>query len=336
MKKIVKRIIKRLNKDVKFLFEPGMMSIIRSHPIPGISKYRLAIDIFICKLYYGILTKEYFFFSFYDKSRYARKQYVGTIERERVFRSLNNSRSDFLMLDSKKDTYDVYKVFFHRELIRVALPQDISILYNFLHEKQNIIIKPIASSKGRGVKIIKSNDLNNNRDIQDLMNLSQGEYVVEELVKQDASIACFHPESVNTIRLVTYFDGHKLTKLFALFRMGVGDSCIDNTCSGGISAAVDINTGVIISEGTRQNGERFYFHPNTGVQIIGRQIPRWEELNRMVEDIVMVRPQLKIVGWDFALSENGWLLIEGNTLPSFFGIQIALNKGVRSWFKALK
>ena len=39
----------------------------------------------------------------------------------------------------------------------------------------------------------------------------------------------------------------------------------------------------------------------------------------------------KYVGYDFALTENGWVLVEGNSLGQFVG-QIAEQKGVKKKF----
>ena len=39
---------------------------------------------------------------------------------------------------------------------------------------------------------------------------------------------------------------------------------------------------------------------------------RWDELLEYAEQIHRKVPHHKYVGWDFALSDKGWMLVEGN------------------------
>ena len=75
------------------------------------------------------------------------------------------------------------------------------------------------------------------------------------------------------------------------------------------------------------NDELFEKHPDTGTQFEGNSIPRWDELNALSEKVVRVVPEQKQVGWDFALSKNGWVMVEGNSSP---GLQsLDLDHGLR-------
>ena len=326
------RLFKRIKSYSRFIFESGTIHTVKKFNLEDVNTIRIVLDILFCKLRYGILTKEYLFFSFYEKSHYARKQFVGTREREKLFKSLYNEGGNRDVFRSKAKTFEFYKAFFKRDLIQISLPDDQESLHKFLDDKGKIIVKPLSSSQGRGICVLSSEGENDNPT---LFNLADGQYVAEEFIVQDSTMASFHPESVNTIRYVTYYNKGQVFKLFALIRMGVGHSCVDNTCAGGISAAVDLSNGVVVSEAASQNGMRYSFHPDTGTQILGAHIPQWESLNELLDKIVRLNPSITIAGWDFALSDKGWCLVEGNSLPSFFGIQIALNKGIRPILKYL-
>ena len=49
----------------------------------------------------------------------------------------------------------------------------------------------------------------------------------------------------------------------------------------------------------------------------------------MIAKLVQVLPDQRYVGWDLALSKDGWVLVEGNSGGQFVGPQISLKKGIR-------
>ena len=54
-------------------------------------------------------------------------------------------------------------------------------------------------------------------------------------------------------------------------------------------------------------------HPITGKQIIGAQIPYWEECKTFVERAARHIPSVRYIGWDIVIQSGGhFLLIEGN------------------------
>jgi Glutathione synthase/Ribosomal protein S6 modification enzyme (glutaminyl transferase) len=302
----------------------------------SLSLIRLFFDTLYCKIRYRISTKEYFYFSFYEKSSFARKAFIGELESTYKLAYIINKGHKKLFV-VKSATYNAYKPFYKRDLITVSTPSDIQNLMDFANVHNSFIIKPVTSSQGRGVKIVDLNNEDKDNFIDSILkNLNSDEkrikYVIEELIIQDPFMASFHPESVNTIRYAVFYGKENVEKLFAIIRIGVGDNRVDNTHAGGICAAIDLDSGLIISEGVRQNGERHYFHPDTGVQILGTKIPRWDELNQMVEELVPYNSPVRLVGWDFALSQKGWCIVEGNPSPSLMGIQGSTGIGYKKLF----
>ena len=73
--------------------------------------------------------------------------------------------------------------------------------------------------------------------------IANGTPLVEEYVYQHPALAAFHPESLNTIRFMTFRDpsGNIVIKM-AHLRTGCGASCCDNYSAGGIFVPVDILT----------------------------------------------------------------------------------------------
>ena len=68
---------------------------------------------------------------------------------------------------------------------------------------------------------------------------------------------------------------------------------------------------------------------DSGKQIIGTRIPKWEELNDVIEKIRPQNSSVHFVGWDMALSKDGWCIVEGNWCPAIIGVQACSGIGYR-------
>ena len=107
---------------------------------------------------------------------------------------------------------------------------------------------------------------------------------------------------------------------------------IDNATAGGLAAAIDPETGIVTSEACREDLSRMLFHPDTGVKIIGMQIPQWDDLLKLVDQLAHVVPEQRFVGWDLALTDQGWVMVEGNDNAMVTAIQMCERKGLRERF----
>ena len=130
--------------------------------------------------------------------------------------------------------------------------------------------------------------------------------------------------SINSIRLRVFRFDDRVEVLPSNFHIGRGDSIVDNTGRGGISAAL-VEKGVVLIA-CDSSRKRYETHPDSGEIIIGFQIPRWEEAVAMANRLCQVVPRVRYVGWDLVLTGNGWVVIEGNDKGMFEGIQMPLQK----------
>ena len=165
----------------------------------------------------------------------------------------------------------------------------------------------------------------------------KGGYLLEEGLIQHPDLASIHPESINTIRYVTQFiQGNGAKPLYAILRMGLGKSVIDNVCKGGIFSVINLENGEL--DETAYNGECdiFLSHPDTNVVFKGLTIPNFNEINKMVLNAANIFPNLPSIGWDIALTKSGPVIIEGNDRWGSGLYQIAIG-GIRKmleeeWF----
>ena len=160
--------------------------------------------------------------------------------------------------------------------------------------------------------------------------MSNGDsWVIEEKIAQDASVAVWNESSVNTVRLPAILHNDKFTVLGPCFRMGRAGAIVDNASNGGLFACIDVETGRLCSDGLDdKTGKYFAKHPDSGITFKGWQVPRWGELLKLAEKIHRQIPHHKYIGWDFALTEKGWVVVEGNwgQLLSQYNDHVGLKK----------
>lgn len=103
---------------------------------------------------------------------------------------------------------------------------------DILAKANNITVKPsMASYGGKGVKFL------NNPSRIDLINfidnLEEDNLIFQETISQSDITAKLHPDSLNTIRVMTLIlDGEVKVLPYAAFRMGIGKSKVDNASFG--------------------------------------------------------------------------------------------------------
>lgn len=286
---------------------------------------QLTKKLLYARAYYSLDYKEFFLFDMDHLTEEERRTYVGWHELSHYY-DVMNELGNPNVFEFKEKTYEYFKNYYRRDFLYVDSTQKREAVLAFFRKNRAGIIKPIDSYGGSGVEIIRVRDDLKPEQIWEKV-CNRIPFVVEELIHQAPEMNEFYPHAVNTIRYNTFFHNGSLTRLQAVFRIGRGGSVVDNATSGGIYALIDTETGRIKGPARSFRGELFETHPDTGTRFEGNFIPHWEELNSLLEEIVRVVPEQKQVGWDFALSTDGWVMVEGNTTPAMQSFE--LNHGLR-------
>ena len=283
-------------------------------------------DILFCRFIYGTVTREYFSFNFEYLSHEARKTYLTRNNKYPYYRKFNNSDyTDYL--NYKTETYRKFKEFYKRDVLCLYDDNDYSRFVDFIKTHNRFIYKPADDYGGHGVEIYDINEYESIKDLFDLI-IYNGPCVIEELIKQADPIASLHPDSVNTMRVVAFLSPSGETKIqWAFLRMGMGGSHTDNMSSGGLAVMVDEDTGIVYLPGRDWLGKDHLFHPDSGIKLVGFQIPEWEKLLDMVKKLSNVIPEIRLVGWDLAYTDKGWIFVEGNARPQCVSAQLTRFNG---------
>lgn len=146
--------------------------------------------------------------------------------------------------------------------------------------------------------------------------------------------ASLHPQSVNTVRISTLKIGGKIHIIHPFFRVGRGEDVVDNAAKGGIFGVIDKETG-IVTRACDELGNRYVVHPDTKKPIVGFSIPQWEVAVDLSLKLAKVVPESVFTGWDLALTDKGWVMVEGNSRGQFICFQMATQNGFRKELEGL-
>ena len=194
----------------------------------------------------------------------------------------------------------IFNKFIHRQWLFV--PDTSFEKFKQLVVNYDCIVKPCDESLGKGIfKVYKGKT-----DCKELYDYCvKNRLLVEECVDSCEELKALHPESLNTIRVVTVSNKDKAVVFGSILRMGVGNSIVDNAHFGGVFAQINIKEGIIESDGVDVDGHTYTHHPDSGIK-------------------------LKVSGWDVAINSNGGIeFIEGNASPDFDLMQSPLKVGVK-------
>ncbi|MBO5299871.1 MAG: hypothetical protein J6B51_07330, partial [Clostridia bacterium] len=107
----------------------------------------------------------------------------------------------------------------------------------------------------------------------------------EECVIQHDAINEINPSSVNTIRIVTLNGPKKNGIVYACIRIGQNGTDMDNVDCGGMACRIDLESGMISTDGADKQGNVYENHPESGVKLKGFTIPYFEDAKICVSSL---------------------------------------------------
>lgn len=277
----------------------------------GKSKVFIFFDMIICALLYRCGYADYEFLEMYSLSRKERKNVVsaGT---NNIFVKKLNPKENWKLVDDKVLFNERFKKYLGRDFMKID-GNNLEQFKSFVKGKDYIMVKPIAATWGKGVEKVKvSGDL---KKLYDKL-LNNNQLLVEDIAVQHKDISKLHPDSINTIRIVTIRNKYGVVSIVcSIIRMGTGHNVVDNFHNGGIYCPIDIKTGKICGTAINKDGKRFSVHPTSKVKLIGYQIPNWDKIIQTTIDAHNMIPELGYIGWDVYATKDGAGFIEGNEYP---------------------
>lgn len=295
--------------------------------------YYLAKDVVQSYIFQLTMPYEYFLYGYEKLKNKDRRKFLTDIERT-MYLNKYSGPEKFKFLSDKYQFSKMMQSHFNREVCFIADEKDRDSFKNFISKHKTFIAKPNKGSYGKNIRIYS---IGINDSIDDIFNSFIGSgsaWVVEELIIQAAEMSKWNPTSVNTVRVPTFMTKQKEVKIYGtVLRVGRKGMIVDNAGAGGLVVLIDEMTGELSSFGANEYGEQYEYHPDSGIRFKGFTIPLWNELVSIAKQCHEQLPEHKYVGWDFALTDGGWVLIEGNWGQMLS--QIPTRKGIKKEFTSL-
>lgn len=295
----------------------------------GWSRGKTELEVLKARSNCGSSYEDFYLFKFQNKTPEEQAKYVtmGMFNKMRI--KYNNHKSNFAEFNDKAKFNSNF-----RQFVKHSWFENRNMTYDeFLKNIEGldkVIVKPLTATQGKGIQVFSCNvsEEENRKLYEELMGMKRS--IVEEYIIQNKEIAGFGNTSVNTVRIMTLNFNGECKILHGSFRIGIG-GVVDNFHAGGIIAGVDVKTGIVETKAIDLNGNLYEKSPTTGKDIVGFKIPFWNEILDACQAMYDKYDKTKLVGWDFAILDDGVDLIEGNPGASYMGAQISYveeNKGL--------
>ena len=251
----------------------------------------------------------------YDSLTDEQKKTVCTLWTRAQYRKTLTDRRYICILMNKYIFSKVFADFYGR---RCYMAKDVTeeMLSGLAGKEGRVIAKPNCKGQGKGVKVLPASTKEELAEAMDFLQRADN-YIVEEYITQHSELAKLNPGAVSIIRFYS-LSSPRGDMVFAPVLTCAINKCISNGCQDALTAMIDIRTGEVITDAVDQNElVEHVCHPVTGVRFKGMQIPYWKESIELMKKAVPLASKISNIGWDVAITEDGPLIIEANTIPGF-------------------
>jgi hypothetical protein len=275
----------------------------------------------------------------YDFDRYGFDAYISDLQRSTKFEALNDPVQRYVLNDKLVTflflrsigvpTPELHGFANGRRPVFFGEPGRSGGLRAVLEQERKLVVKPRGASGGDRFCLVEldgDRTLVNGEPGEDLDACLQGSVVVSAFVAQHEREREVFPGATNTVRVLALRDRDSGEPFIAaaVHRFGtVRSAPVDNTRQGGLPARVDVETGVL---GPMAGMPGYYHpgpgrvqwfdrHPDTGVLVQGTPVPHWAALVEGIRQLMLAMEGLNCVGWDVAITPDGFSVLEGNNRP---------------------
>lgn len=293
----------------------------------------IVLDMMWCAARYNAGYYDYHEFEYHLLNHRQRMTMLTRPEANHLTKALNPAEFRHLFAD-KSEFNRRFAPYIGRDWLDLR-DADADALERFAGTHPRFMAKASDALAGAGVDLVEAASVRDWARFREEL-LGKGQFLVEELIVQHPEMARLHPPSVNTLRVITFFDGTDVHLLAHVVKAGNGQP-VDNFGRAGMYTA--------IYEGGRTRfaafdkfGHIFPIHPVSGVDWSDFQIPLWDEVLATVDAAARVVPEIPYIGWDVAITPERPVLVEGNYNTGVFQMKPSITgvkEGLVPRYKAI-
>lgn len=180
-------------------------------------------------------------------------------------------------------------------------------------QEEHLIVKPSGGTKGAGILFYDRDDKDSPR-VPAIFDAMGGGFVAQRLVRQHDDLARLNPNTLNTLRVLSFRFREEVHILSAQLRIGGSGARVDNVSAGGSACAV-YPTGWLHEKSVTRKST-WTDETANGIKLSTIRVPNYEGVVETIRRLHGGLPYFNIVGWDFAVGEDGTpIMVEYNTKP---------------------
>ena len=275
------------------------------------SKTYIKIDMIKNFIKYGCGYTDYYRCNYINLTEEEKKTCV-TAKTFYKFLSYMNDRNYRCILNDKIVFNKYFKDYIKRDWIDLRTT-GIEDFKDFLKEKNIVFAKVTTGEGGHGVTKIVIKDHDVNKLYKELLDKKQ--FLVEEAIIQSDELNEINDNVVNSFRVVSIYKDGRIYIVNNALRVNQGNDSVIG-CTDDIYFSLN-EKGLIDSNVIDDYGNIYDIHPLTGKKFSEVKINGVKEAFDMVKKMHKEIPQIRYIGWDFAFTNNGPELVEGNEYPGY-------------------
>ena len=269
-------------------------------------------------LRYNIGYIDYMKGDYLNLKKEEKKDFLTTRNYYKIINYLNDRNYQFICRD-KILTNNIYKDFIGRDFIdlRKASFADFK---SFLKDKDVVYAKLYNGFGGQGIDKVIVKDI---RDLKKAYNnyKKNKQYLIEEEIKQHEYLNKINPFALNNVRVVSVIANNEVNIFEIVLR--INDGRCDVISSYDLEAILN-EDGTLGGRMVDDELNIYDVHPKTGFDFKSIKIPYMKEVIELVKKAALVVPDIRLIGWDIAITPKGPVVIEANEYPCYTNYQYYL------------
>jgi Sugar-transfer associated ATP-grasp len=288
--------------------------------LSGKARLVILLDMILCSVLYQAGYLDYQEFEFWSLTGRQRRTWITSGNANAIV--VKHNQRPFREQFINKLTFNrIFNSYLGRAWLDVRQTSN-SELQQFVAHYGSVMAKRLDGLGGAGISKYRAGDVVDFEKLR-LQLLADEQFLVEAFITQHPEMAAICPTSVNSLRMITFFDGTKVHVMEAVLRLGNGAD-VDNYARGGMYTVIDEKTGIAPFGAFDKDANTFSTHPLTGVSIVGFRVPLFDEVLALLDTVARIVPQIAYVGWDVAITKDHPVIIEGNYNTGVFQMKPSL------------